>query len=168
MKAVKKDYNVEGLSKADLDLLKAGVNEKLAAREAAVQAIKEIRQAHVKKHMPKKRRTDIKKYKVLDVYDTREDIYRDYVYGVITADKEERLEELWDEREARRTENPYAEVNYQDDFTKCMDAAFSAVWGMFEDEAEDIREIDRLWRAGQAAAQVETSRRREEARRLFS
>ncbi len=92
------------------------------------------------------------KYDVLTDYDRREDIQEAYGCDCFDETERDRLEDLWDEREAIK--NSSVDGIYEDKVTQALKQAWLAIADLWEDEIETAESVQMKFKQQQADAEA--------------
>lgn len=125
----------EKAEKKAKDLLHARNKACALIKDAQARYIKEKTRARSKKATEEKDELlKSPRFKVLDDYQKFDDIQDAYGWDCITESERDRLEALWEEREAIR--NKTVDGIYQDDVTKALRQAYEYTVILWEDEID--------------------------------
>lgn len=166
------------MTPVELEKLKKDAERLKMARNRALALIKDAQNRYIKEKTRAKSRKaaeeknailESPRFKVLDEYDRRGDILEAYGCGVITESESDRLEELWDEREAIR--NKTFDGVYQDEVTDALRIASEAISDLWEKEIENAEDAEREFKdellKANVAAEKWNQRQNEAYSRLF-
>ena len=133
--------DVESAEKEARELKKATNKAQSLIRDAKARYIKSKTHARSKKVAEEKNAVlQAPRYKVLEMYDRREDIQEAYGCDCITSSERDRLEDLWDEREAV-LKNTGEDGVYSDLVTQALEAAENAVVDLWFDQIYDAEQL---------------------------
>ena len=123
--------------------------EKIKARNKAMALIEDAKARYIKEKtkarskkaaLEKDALLSSPKFKDLELYEKRQDIIEAYGYDCITMEESDRLEALWDEREAIR--NRVEDGFYQDDVTRALHGAYMTCVDLYEDRIEYAKKLE--------------------------
>ena len=137
------------VSHKDIEDAKKEAQEKIRARNKAMALIEDAKARYVKEKtrarskkaaLEKDALLSSPKFKDLELYEKRQDIIEAYGFDCITMEESDRLEALWDEREAIR--NRVEDGFYQDDVTRALHEAYMTCVDLYEDRIEYAKKLE--------------------------
>jgi len=162
---------MEGAKKKAETLRKAKNKAQSLINDAKNRYVKEKTRAKSKKAAEEKDALlKSPRFKVLEDYYRFEDIQEAYGCGCITESERDRLEELWEEREAIKSKT--VDGIYQDEVTRALHEAWILIDELWEDDIEDAyatcREFERQKAEADENARAWMQRQNEAYQRLFN
>jgi hypothetical protein len=133
----------------DIEDAQKEAQEKIRARNKAMALIEDAKARYVKEKtrarskkaaLEKDALLSSPKFKDLELYEKRQDIIEAYGFDCITMEESDRLEALWDEREAIR--NRVEDGVYQDDVTRALHEAYMTCVDLYEDRIEYAKKLE--------------------------
>ena len=137
------------VTQKDIEDAKKESQEKIKARNKAMSLIEDAKARYIKEKtrarskkaaLEKDALLSSPKFKDLELYEKRQDIIEAYGFDCITMEESDRLEALWDEREAIR--NRVEDGFYQDDVTRALHEAYMTCVDLYEDRIEYAKKLE--------------------------
>jgi len=137
------------VTQKDIEDAKNEAREKIKARNKAMALIEDAKARYIKEKtkarskkaaLEKDALLSSPKFKDLELYEKRQDIIEAYGFDCITMEESDRLEALWDEREAIR--NRVEDGLYQDDVTRALHEAYMTCVDLYEDRIEYAKKLE--------------------------